>query len=74
MNDMSYQPECFNCSEQGVLTLATEQRHGVDLCGSCASNEDEAAYEASLSDYYGGSGPQSDRERFNVDAMNRGRR
>lgn len=47
---------CEKCLEDAVERTATEERWGVPLCGSCATNEDEAAYEASLSDYYGGSG------------------
>lgn len=65
---------CLPCEEAGVITLATEARHGEPYCSNCAQHQDEAAHEASLSEYYGGASCQSDRERFNVDAMNRGRR
>lgn len=69
MNDQRYQPLCQTCEEQGIERLATEERHGDPLCASCATSQDEAAYERMLDDHYGGSGPQSDRERFNVDSM-----
>jgi hypothetical protein len=36
----------------------------VYLCDDCDQAWNEAAYERSLSDYYGGSGPQSIRERM----------
>lgn len=31
----------------------------LERCESCADNANERAYERSLSDYYGGSGPQT---------------
>lgn len=37
---------------------------GELLCDRCFSNAAEAAYEAMLSDYYGGSGPQSINEQY----------
>jgi len=64
-----YKPVCVTCDEDGVITLATEQRDGEDLCANHAQSRDEKAYERILSDFYGGSGPQSDRERFDVDSM-----
>ncbi|MEY4385810.1 MAG: hypothetical protein RLY20_1093 [Verrucomicrobiota bacterium] len=52
-----YEPICETCDENSITALATEERHGVALCGSCAISQDEAAYERFLSDYYGGGGP-----------------
>lgn len=51
---MPYEPLCETCDENGITALATEERHGVALCGSCATSQDEAAYERSLERYYGG--------------------
>lgn len=73
-NDQSYHPLCVPCEEDGIETLATEERHGEPYCSSCATARDEQAWEASLSDFYGGSGPQTARERSEVDAMNQVRR
>lgn len=40
----------------------------VNECQSRIENRNEAAYDRSLSDYYGGAGPQTDRERNEVSA------
>lgn len=64
--DELYRPICFACDERGEYTLATEERNGEALCASCATSHDEAAYERSLSDYYGGSGPQTINEQYNA--------
>lgn len=50
--------ECEDCGE-----LASVNRFDVMLCGSCATTADEAAYERSLSDYYGSDMPQTEHER-----------
>lgn len=55
---------CLDCNARGVITLATHDLDGVPKCENCADNANEAAYERSLSDFYGGSSPQSDRERM----------
>ena len=58
--DVTNQPaiECEDCGAD-----ATVNRFGSRLCESCATSADEAAYERSLSDFYGGSSPQSEGER-----------
>lgn len=40
---------CEKCLEDAVEKTATETRWGTPLCESCATSEDEAAYERSLS-------------------------
>ena len=59
MNDQNYQPVCQACDEDGVITLATEERDGDPYCANCAQNRDEKAYEAMLDDFYGGCGAVS---------------
>lgn len=54
-----YEPICAACDEDGIITLATEERFGIWLCASCATAEDEAAYERMLADYYGGASAQT---------------
>jgi len=68
------EPSCGLCEEQGVYTKATTMNaHDEHRCDNCLSRESESAYERMCEDFHGGSGPQSDRERFDVDSM-RGRR
>lgn len=65
---------CQHCEEDGTETLATRERWGEPICETCEDRANEQAHEASLDAYYGGGGCQSDRERFDVDSMNRTRR
>lgn len=60
---------CEKCLEDAVERTATEERWGVKLCDSCATSEDEAAYERSLSEYYGGSGAQTQQEQYDAAAQ-----
>jgi uncharacterized protein (DUF1810 family) len=74
--------ECPGCSVHGACERCGQAPAGDDremtLCANCADQTEdarnEAAYERMLSDYYGGGGPQSDKERADVDAMNQVRR
>lgn len=74
--------ECPGCSEHGACERCGQAPAGDErnlfMCSACAEatedSRNEKAHEAMLSDYYGGSGPQSDRERFDVDSMNKVRR
>lgn len=59
----------YDASNQSAIACedcggdACVNRFGSLLCGDCATHADEAAYERSLSDYYGSSSPQTDGER-----------
>ncbi len=64
---------CERCAEREEAPVPAEYEldsWGVDsggggfLCGNCYTNECEAAHERMLSDYYGGSGPQSINEQY----------
>lgn len=57
---------CDKCLEDAVERTATQTRFGTPLCESCATSADEAAYERSLSDYYGGSGPVTIQEQYDA--------
>ena len=59
---------CEKCLEDAVEKTATEDRWGTKLCDSCATSHDEAAYERSLEDYYGGSGPVTLQEQYDAAA------
>ena len=59
---------CEKCLADAVERTATEERWGVPLCDSCATSEDEAAYERSCADYYGGSGPVTLNEQYQAAA------
>lgn len=69
-----YQPICTRCDERGEYTLATRERWGEPYCEDCDQNANEAAYERSLSDYYGSSSPQTAKERAEVDEFDQVRR
>ena len=74
--------ECPGCSEHGACERCGKAPAGDDramfFCADCAEatedSRNEKAHEQMLDDYYGGGGPQSDRERFDVDSMNRVKR
>ena len=51
--------ECERCAEQP----ATVNRFDVMVCSDCDTSMNEAAYERSLSDYYGGASAQNESER-----------
>jgi hypothetical protein len=59
---------CEKCLEDAIERTATDDRWGVKLCGSCATSDDEAAYERSMEDYYGGSGPVTMQEHYDAAA------
>ncbi len=47
--------QCERCNKQ----VEAAQLDDFYECGSCQENRNERAYEASLSDFYGGSSPQT---------------
>lgn len=51
--------ECENCAEH----QATVNRWGTLVCSACNDSLNEAAYERSLSEYYGGTSAQTEGER-----------
>lgn len=56
---------CEHCLEQDRTTDGLWRVEAdAYLCDGCADSRNEAAYERSLDAYYGGSGPQTDRERM----------
>lgn len=68
-----YRPVCVDCDDEGVISLATEKRWDHDLCSDCATNRDEKAHEASLSEFYGGASCQTVKEHAaHVHALDRG--
>lgn len=54
--------QCKHCEGCGNVALDAEPLDADDLCENCAQSKAEAAYEAYLSNYYGGSGPITDAE------------
>jgi len=63
---LPYHPLCVKCEEDGTETLATTERWGEPYCEDCDTSANEAAYERSLSDYYGGSGAVSLKEQMDA--------
>ena len=62
---------CFGCDEE--RDADEHGRHerdypeGEPRCDACYESDNERAYENSLSDFYGGSGPTTARERYVAD-------
>jgi hypothetical protein len=60
--------ECARCTEL-VAVGSGVRSSGLLFCSDdCESSYGEAAYEAMCEDFYGGSSPQTDRERAEVSA------
>ena len=65
---------CIKCEENGKDTPATTDRWGEPYCEDCDQSANEAAYERFLDQFYGGSSPQTAKERAEVDEMDQRRR